>query len=236
VLLALALWYLSSVIPGFRGPSPNASFLQVSLHLGYLNGIFGYPWLNPVFWTLAIEFQFYLLVSIAFGLISSRSTPVLALMNCALLALPFIVRSNVLVFHYLGLFLFGIAAFQFRAGLIGRETLMLFMLGSGISVWITHDQLTALIGLATSALILANVNLGMKPLLMLGAISYSLYLVHVPIGGRVVNFGKRYIESQSGEAILSIAGVLVSILTAYVFYRLIEMPTQELASKFRYSN
>ena len=36
------------------------------LHLGYVNVFFGYPWLNPCYWTLAIELQYYLLVGCCF--------------------------------------------------------------------------------------------------------------------------------------------------------------------------
>jgi len=39
---------------------------QLLAHIGYANALLGYEWLNPVFWTLAIEFQFYLFVAAAF--------------------------------------------------------------------------------------------------------------------------------------------------------------------------
>jgi peptidoglycan/LPS O-acetylase OafA/YrhL len=65
----------------------------------------------------------------------------------------------------------------------------------------------------------------------LGAISYSLYLVHIPIGGRVINFGKRFLDSSSGHLLLSIAATVASIAAAYLLYRFVEKPAQSWASK-----
>lgn len=42
------------------GGSTDVSFPQTAAHLVYLQDLLGYPALNPVFWTLALEVQFYL--------------------------------------------------------------------------------------------------------------------------------------------------------------------------------
>ncbi len=49
-----------------RGELYIPSWDQVLLHLGYLIPFSNYTWLSIVFWTLAIEFQFYLLFSLLF--------------------------------------------------------------------------------------------------------------------------------------------------------------------------
>lgn len=68
----------------------------------------------------------------------------------------------------------------------------------------------------------------------LGTISYSLYLIHVPVGGKVVNLGKRYVESQTGELLVSLLALVVSVATAYVFYLMIERPSQKWAARLKY--
>src|SRR5258708_6301357 len=50
IVIILALGFISSHLPGFRGEPFSVSPILVLLHLGYLNVFFGYEWLNPVFW------------------------------------------------------------------------------------------------------------------------------------------------------------------------------------------
>jgi peptidoglycan/LPS O-acetylase OafA/YrhL len=67
--------------------------------------------------------------------------------------------------------------------------------------------------------------------LWLGAISYSLYLVHVPIGGRVVNIGKRFVHDDLGYLGVALIALLCSLVAAFVFSRLVEVPAMRLARK-----
>jgi peptidoglycan/LPS O-acetylase OafA/YrhL len=39
---------------------------ELFAHLGYLNGFFAYRWGNSVYWTLAIELQYYLVIALVF--------------------------------------------------------------------------------------------------------------------------------------------------------------------------
>ncbi len=66
IALSVILWYASTLLPDFGGSNPTVSLPQLLAHVGYLNAFLGYEWLNPVFWTLAIEFQFYLFVAFFF--------------------------------------------------------------------------------------------------------------------------------------------------------------------------
>ena len=50
-------------------PPEEHWWLQVALHLGYLTRFFGFDWLNDLYWTLAVEFQFYLLIGLVFPLL-----------------------------------------------------------------------------------------------------------------------------------------------------------------------
>lgn len=46
----------------------------IALHLGYLAGLAGHPWIVSVFWTLGIEFQFYILVGLTYPLLARLPT------------------------------------------------------------------------------------------------------------------------------------------------------------------
>jgi peptidoglycan/LPS O-acetylase OafA/YrhL len=92
----------------------------------------------------------------------------------------------------------------------------------------------ALVGLLTAA----TVKLGRraelrnflgKTLLFLGTISYSLYLTHVPIGGRVVNLGGRIVEGKLEQFFLSILALVTSIAFAWIFYHVIERRSLQMS-------
>lgn len=76
LLLALAYahaWYAGRPPEIEEAPITAA---RVLLHLGYLNMFSQYPWLNPAFWTLAIEVQFYAFGGLAFPVIVSGKAAV----------------------------------------------------------------------------------------------------------------------------------------------------------------
>lgn len=234
-LLALVLAYAAASVPQFRGQQPHFSAMQLLLHLGYLNAIVGYPWLNDVFWTLAIEFQYYLVISLVFGWLGSRQGLRRWVVAVPFLVLPFFFHLNTWVFQFLNLFLLGITAFQYRIGVVGRLEACALLALASLSVWLTRDWMVMCVGLGTTLVILANWEFGRwRPLMFLGSISYSLYLIHVPIGGRVVNLGRRYVETQAGEWLLSGLALVICLVCATLFWRWIERPAQQWASRIQY--
>src|SRR4029077_5333421 len=120
--LVILLGYLSTKAPGFQGPPFTVSGPQTLLHIRYLNSFFHYPWLNPVFLSLAIELQYYLLIALIFPLLASRRSPVRIGTMLLLATLSLAIPAAQFVFHWLLLFLFGIVTFQFRTRLLNRTT------------------------------------------------------------------------------------------------------------------
>ena len=58
----------------------------------------------------------------------------------------------------------------------------------------------------------------------MGSLSYSLYLLHGPVGERVVNLGSRYAHAPVAQVAVMFAAVAVSAGAAYALYRLVELP------------
>jgi len=234
VILVLILWHLSAITPGFKGVNPEYSSAQVLLHLGYLNDIFDYPWFNPVFWTLAIEFQYYILISLIFPLVVCKKDYYRRIGMIILCLLPVIAEAKAFVFSYLGLFSLGILTFQYFSKLISsREYLILYILASA-SLFMTFGTLIALLGMATALVIgflKINVN---RVFIFLGSISYSLYLIHVPVGSRAVHLGQRLVSTEYEYLFISLIGVILSIAFASLFYIYIEKPSQAWSSKIKY--
>jgi peptidoglycan/LPS O-acetylase OafA/YrhL len=93
----------------------------------------------------------------------------------------------------------------------------------------------AAVGIATG-LILRFVEIRPSRLTNFGLLSYSLYLLHVPIGGKIMNLGGRFAHSQPAIAALLAVAMGASFLASALFYRLVELPSQRLSSSIGYGD
>jgi peptidoglycan/LPS O-acetylase OafA/YrhL len=231
--LMIALAYISAAMPGFRGQPPSYTMLQLVSHAGYVTGVFGYRWVNVVYWSLALEFQYYLLIGLLFPLVQHRRASIRAAVLIGVAVAALTVSNLMLVFPWCFLFILGILTFQFREGTLawGWYTLGVGLAGIGSNLMLGWS--VALIGVAT-ALVIALVDLRSRTLLLLGEISYSLYLVHVPIGGRVVNLSLKFPVSPIGKVGVSIAAFFASVAAASLFYWFVERPARSWAARIHY--
>jgi len=236
IVLALFILYFRFALHGFEpNYKPNVSAFQLLLHLGYLNAFFNYAWIVALYWTLAIEFQFYLSIGLLFPLISHPSLLIRIMTMCCLGGLFLITPNPALITHYVFLFLLGIVTYQFRMKLIDTA-LYLFCVGVLLVLLIASlGVATALAGVATAlAISFINANRG-GILQFLGKISYSLYLTHMIIGSSLIEFGLHdRIHSLPGRICLYLAAFGVTIGFAYCFYRLIEGPALRWSKKLSY--
>ena len=233
IALTMALGYASTAVPGFRGQPPGYSLPLVLSHIAYLNSFLGFRPINVVYWSLSIEFQYYLLIGLLFPLIASRHRAARIATFVALGAAALAVPSLLLVFHWFFLFALGILAFYLRARLL---TVAEYAVGVGLAAWGTYatlGEITAVLGVATTLLI-AFVTFRSGLLLFLGDISYSLYLIHVPIGGRIVNAATRVRLGPTAATLVPLTAFGVSVAAAFVFHRLIERPARAWAARIPY--
>jgi len=234
IALIVGLGFLTSHMPGFRGQPFQVSAMQLLVHLGYANVLLGYPWLSPVFWTLAIELQYYLLVGLLFPLLISKRIAVRTITFVCLAVFAFLIPGRPFVFHWLFLFMLGIATFQFRKGDLSRAAYWIHWALLTVGACYMDGVVVGLAGAAT-ALVIAFVNAKPgKPWIFFGLISYSLYLIHVPIGGRVINLAERLPRTLMIELLALATGLALSIFTAWLFYKWIERPAQRWSAAIGY--
>lgn len=226
--VTIALWYVSHPVDA---SSPGAA--QVLLHTVYLPAFFGYPWLNAVYWTLALEVQFYLLLAGTFPLLSHRAAPVRVAWIGMASALSLLVSSDILVFRYLVVFAMGTAAFLIVTRSVDRATGVVSMVCLAAVTVIVHGWPAAVAAAATATILAWQLRLESGTLLRIGALSYSLYLLHAPLGGRVVNLGARYAEGAAAELAVVCVAMAVSLGAAFVLYRLVERPSLRLAGRVK---
>lgn len=236
VAVSVALLYASARAPGFAGRPTALSVPQLLAHLGYVNAFLGYGWVNPVFWTLAIEFQYYLLIALVYGLVAARDARVRVAAVAGLGALGVVPAGDAFVLHFLAVFALGIATFQHHVGLIGPRTYAaLLLLLTAAAAWVLGPAVAG-VAVATG-LVIAFVRVRTpRVLLFLGTISYSLYLLHVPIGTRVVSLGGRVARGEAAELVTVFGALAVSVGAAYAMYRWVERPARLWSASFRYGS
>lgn len=233
VAMVIVISEISSRAPGFAGQPPHYELPQVLAHLAYAIPLTPYSWLDPVYWTLAYEFVFYIFAGASFWVLGHpgnlRWLLMVALMIGTSLAglLPPIAL----------MFALGIAIFR-RLFLRPPLWESLAVLGA-VTLAIVHldSPVSAAAGLGTGLAIWATANVRFRgrawhPLFMLGKLSYSLYLVHGPVGGRVINLFRRFAPDTAwADLVLSLSGLAVSLGVAYLFWRWIEQPAIRLARR-----
>jgi peptidoglycan/LPS O-acetylase OafA/YrhL len=229
----LALAFVVPLVPGFRGPKPHFTVLQLLSHFAYLNSIVGKQWINPVYWSLGIEFQYYLLIGLIFPLVAASRVTVRMFTMSVLLIPGFFIPQGSLLFLHLPLFVIGILTYQFHAGRLSRWPFLVALAGAGSVTGLRMGFIIAGAAIVT-ALVIAFVNVGGRTLTWLGTISYSLYLMHVPVGGKIVDLGTRFRHGQFIPSLFLIAATAGSILAAWMLFRLVELPAQRLSARMSY--
>jgi peptidoglycan/LPS O-acetylase OafA/YrhL len=216
---------------------------------------------NPAFWSLAVEVQFYLLLPWMARFFRGPRWPA-ALATCVAVSLayrgilyqlgttPALQWETFTLPSFLGHFAFGLAACRIRrlhqpvGSGVRRGTFLAgvllvvvpavlwippgSLLFSGISL--PADMLVRIAAACGfSFMVLATASggwvaraLAWRPLQWLGAVSYSLYLVHVPV--QVVLL--RWIDPVSDPAMWAVAATGLSVLAGWLLYIGVEAPAE----------
>ncbi len=222
--------------PMFHLPALTVTGRSLLLHFAYLNDLAGVPWFSVVYWTLAIEFQWYLLAGLMLPLLASRSAVARFTGIAAMTALYFVVPQTQLVFHSVPIFLVGVFVFQYRARLIGLGEMLGLIAVMAFAMRGPIAGIVAGVSVATGLLI-AFSTLELRALNPLGDASYSVYLLHLPIGVAVIGCLSHWLPySGSYIGVLDVVGVVASVLVASLVYRTIEKPSQDMSSAIRFAH
>ncbi len=232
--LSAFLEFLSYQSPLFAGAREEMPFTLIAANLAYVCDFVGARWLNPVFWSLAIEVQFYLLLAVTAPALLHRSDTAPVLAVAAMLALGAMPVSKIYLLPHLPVFALGLAAFYYRNGRVAaRGAAGLVATAAVVTGW-RMDIESAFFGAATAFVLCAWKGGVPGILLWLGSISYSVYLLHVPLGGRVINLSLRAGDDAVVKVVALVSAVFLAILAAALLHRYVERPTQAIAAKIRY--
>jgi peptidoglycan/LPS O-acetylase OafA/YrhL len=217
------------------GSIVHFSVKQMVYHFFFLNDLLHAPWVNVAYWTLAIEWQWYVLAGLLLPLLASRHALARFCPVALAMVAYFLCTSDRIVAHTLPIFLIGVFVFQYKIGLIGRGRLLALMT---LMLWAMRGPtgwLVAGISVTTGALI-AFASFRNRIADFLGDVSYSVYLLHLPIGVTMIGW-LSYVLPNSGLylGVLDLLGMAGSAGAAAMLYRWVERPAQEMASRIRWT-
>ncbi|WP_018343056.1 acyltransferase family protein [Cytophaga aurantiaca] len=236
IALAILLKYLSTFSLLYRGPEFNISAQNILCHIGYLCDICNEDWINPVYWTLAIEFQFYILIAICYTHFIVSKNNYLFYAALFLLNIPALLSltNPDYILHYISYFTIGIVYFRTILNKIKPVTFYIITSLLLLDICIVHGGAEMLASAAT-VLIILFVKKSTAPFIFLGKISFSLYLLHTIIGSRIINFSITITQNEVYRVLIVFIALLISIVCAYVFYLFIEKPFMKLSQRITYT-
>lgn len=226
IVIIIGLNFLSILSAYFNGEPFHVNYLSLALHIGYLNDFFNQPWLNPVFWTLAIEFQFYLLIGLLFPLINHKKQWVFLITIILLFCCSnFAIYST--IFYHLPYFILGIFIFNRKINHLRYiwilEAIVL------IAIYLQFSFVPFIAAFFAWAILSFVENWSNKWFLWLGTISYSLYLIHVPFGGRLINLSANFLKTDLSRSFGVLFAIILSLIISYFFYKIIELPSMQFS-------
>jgi peptidoglycan/LPS O-acetylase OafA/YrhL len=215
--------------------SNNINLKNVLFHLAYINNFLKDDYLSPVYWTLGIEFQFYVLIGMLFPyLFHSKYSAILSLLFLNILSFYWIVEYS-FVLNFISYFTLGILSYMYKTKKIERNeffgiaTLLLFYMYFHIGPEPTAVSLL-------TCIIIVFISKSNIIIDFFSRISFSLYLTHDIVGSQLVIFFGDLFQTKNiyTKAFAFSIGLAAAILFAYVFHILIEKKALKLSKYFKY--
>ncbi len=224
----LATVFLSVLASKIKGEPINFSLSDIAKFSFYV----GFPPENPVIWSLIVELKYYTFVSLLFPLFYSQNARIRITVFLIAVLGSIALRSIVPDLKYLPYFLLGFTACYSATKTTNRPESILYLilsLAACLNSAVTH----LLTGLLTFMIIIRKPEVKFKTLGFLGLISYSLYLIHFPVGVKFLNLFLPKVDTAWAVSLL-VPAVFISILAAYFMFLIVERPTNQWSSKIKY--
>lgn len=236
IVLAILFSILASKVVSNR-QAEAFSVPQIASHLFYLQGLLGFKQVNPVFWTLCLEIQFYSIYALL--LLTRYRFVIVAAFLVSLLwptGLGGAAPGVFVEFWYA--FLLGVGANSAWRSPVTRPWFLAYVTVIAIAS-IYSSSVFAMVCCATAVSLLSVAVAGQLAVLLnwrwlqfLGTISYSLYLIHNPVTGATFRAGYLMTgRTVYTEAFWWSASLVVCLCAASLFWFFIEKPSAQLAKQ-----
>jgi peptidoglycan/LPS O-acetylase OafA/YrhL len=225
----------------FGIPRPRITGTQILAHMFYLQEILGFPEISQAYWTLCLEIQFYLTLIVGLWAAQSARIRVEAtafqsafiggILLSVLCNTGYIGSPRGFMPPYWWAFALGAETYWLSIRRIPLRYFLVSLIAVMLVPWMIHSD-WRLVGACTAALLIVAARLGTMHIWLsgriaqfLGRISYSLYLFHPLVGWMAQSVALRYVSQYPALVV----GVLASIASGWLSYRLIERPATKLS-------
>jgi peptidoglycan/LPS O-acetylase OafA/YrhL len=205
------------------------------LHIGYLVPFFkGVHWFNEVYWTLAVEFQFYLFIALLMPFLTKLTAPARVVLLVLGVGASYLTGRQFLPF-WLPQFLLGIYLYLFYAGHIRSNEFLAFISLLGLFCFYRYGAADACFCLFGVLMISRKANWSTWVTARLGRLSYPIYLLHTLIGATIINVLSHHVDLWWQKLLLIITGVGATLFSAWLLYITVERGSKRFSSNVRYS-
>jgi peptidoglycan/LPS O-acetylase OafA/YrhL len=223
-------YFKSSIISVSEMPS----LIDFLAHLGYLVPFFdNIKWFINTYWSLAIEFQYYLLLSVIFPFMMHGKIIVRVISNAFFLSLGLIYFNTSFLPTWTPIFMLGITYALFINSRISLLEFLIFEVLSMVLIYYYFNW----IELGTCLLTIFSIHFlssySTKLSRFFGQISYSLYLLHGVTGSLIINYLSHTLTSPLQKCGVITFGFMCTILCSFIFYWLIEKPSQQFSKNIK---
>ena len=230
----LAALALTLIIVFFSYKARQLAFPEDTMSILKSIVYFHIPADNPVFWTLIVEAQYYMLIGLFY--VSIMSSPKISFY----IAVPFFlflsqtyITQYITLLSYIVFFLIGTTGFLIYTNQGIRRlnsVALIFLLGFTAFL---YEPPAFISSLFTIAFILVYKKTVPKILRFPGKISYSVYLIHFPLGVKLINYFKPKIDLSYSWLLFVTASIIVFIMS-WLFYKSFEVYSEKLSKKIKY--
>jgi peptidoglycan/LPS O-acetylase OafA/YrhL len=232
VLLAIIIITLRIFI--LRKSDLDFTFTQIFLHIGYLIPFFdNYNWINQVYWTLAIEFQYYFFISFFFIALNNNFFSIRYLSYLIMICGGLISNSSFLP-YWLPVFLIGVLIFQLKMKIVNIIEYISVTIISFLVIIYKHDPGELIYIVLGIVILLFYSKKDSKIGNLIGEFSYTIYLTHTIIGASFINILSHYVNSPLIKAVVIGIGILITLFSSFIIYNLVEKPSKKLSSRIIY--
>ncbi len=201
---------------------------------------FQQDWLVPVFWTLAIEAQFTIVILLIHPLLTHRREVVRVLTVLVFIVATYfvgrgsgILSDSASFFSYSAIFSMGMLVYLHYTK---RINIVLFVVLLGLAFYSHHKGVSAWhakVALGTALFVTVVPQIHGRFISYFGKFAYSFFLIHITFGGAAM-FHLRFLPSDWYFQLLRVfLASVVSFFAAWVFYYKVEKPCHEFSRRFK---